>query len=429
MNFNIITLGCKVNQYESQVMKEMLENNGFTKSNDNNTADITIVNTCTVTAVSDAKNRKVIHKVRRNNPNGIIVLTGCMPQAFPDRKSDFDECDIVIGNKQHGILIPTINDYFLTHKQIIKIDKHDHKNSEFEPMAVNELDGHTRAFVKIEDGCDMFCTYCIIPHSRGRVRSKKLEDLKAELLTLASHGYKEVVLVGINLSAYGKNQKYSLADAVDIACSIDGIERVRLGSLEPEMMYDELIKRFSLQEKFCPQFHLSLQSGSDATLKRMQRRYNKSEYLKIVNSLRKHFINPSITTDVMVGFAGETDEEFNESLEFVKYIKFSKVHVFPYSRRKGTVADKMNNHIDNKTKEIRSKIMIDETKKSRKNFLNSQIGLIEDVLIEQHRDNKYYEGYTKNYTPIHIYAECITNQIYKVKITDAADDFCIGEIV
>ncbi len=429
MNFNIITLGCKVNQYESQAMREMLENNGFTKSNDNNKADITIINTCTVTAVSDAKNRKVIHKVRRNNPDGIIVLTGCMPQAFPDRTSDFQECDIVIGNKQRGILIPTINDYFLTHKKIIKIEQHDNKNLEFEPMAVNEFGGHTRAFVKIEDGCDMFCTYCIIPYSRGRVRSKKPEDLKAELITLASQGYKEVVLVGINLSAYGKNQDYNLADAVDIACSVEGIERVRLGSFEPEMMYDELIKRFSAQEKFCPQFHLSLQSGSDATLKRMRRRYNKAEYLEIVNSLRKNFINPSITTDVMVGFAGETDEEFNESLEFVKSVEFSKVHVFPYSRRKGSVADKMDNHIDNKTKEIRSKIMIAETDKSRKNFLNSQIGLVEDVLVERLRDGKYYEGYTKNYTPIHIYTECMTNQIYKVKITDAADDFCIGEIV
>lgn len=429
MNFNIITLGCKVNQYESQAMREMLENNGFTKSNDNNTADITIINTCAVTAVSDAKNRKVIHKVRRNNPDGIIVLTGCMPQAFPDRTSDFQECDIVIGNKQRGILIPTINDYFLTHKQIIKIEQHDNKNPEFEPMAVNQFGGHTRAFVKIEDGCDMFCTYCIIPYSRGRVRSKKPEDLKAELITLASQGYKEVVLVGINLSAYGKNQEYNLADAVDIACSVEGIERVRLGSFEPEMMYDELIERFSAQEKFCPQFHLSLQSGSDATLKRMHRRYNKAEYLKIVNSLRKNFINPSITTDVMVGFAGETDDEFNESLEFVKSVEFSKVHVFPYSRRKGSVADKMDNHVDNKTKEIRSKIMIAETDKSRKNFLNSQIGLIEDVLIERLRDGEYYEGYTKNYTPIHIYAKCKTNQIYKVKITDVDDDFCIGEIV
>ncbi|MGN0489148.1 MAG: tRNA (N(6)-L-threonylcarbamoyladenosine(37)-C(2))-methylthiotransferase MtaB [Ruminococcus sp.] len=428
MNYNIITLGCKVNQYESQAMSEMLEINGFTKSKDNNIADITIINTCTVTAVSDAKNRKIIHKTRRNNPDGIILLTGCMPQAFPDRVSDFDECDIVIGNKQRGMIIPAINEYLLTHKQIVKIEQHDNKNAEFETMSVSEFGGHTRAFVKIEDGCDMFCTYCIIPYSRGRVRSKNPEDLKKELINLAEKGYKEVVLVGINLSAYGKNQDFNLADAVDIACSIDGIERVRLGSFEPEMMYDELIKRFSAQEKFCPQFHLSLQSGSDATLKRMHRRYNKAEYMKIVNSLRRNFDNPSITTDVMVGFAGETDEEFNESLEFVKSVEFSKVHVFPYSRRKGSVADKMDNQVDNKTKEIRSKIMIAETDKSRKDFLNSQVGLVEDVLVERHREGGYYEGYTKNYTPVHIYSKCNTNEIYKIKITEAKDDFCIGEL-
>lgn len=430
MNFNIITLGCKVNQYESQAMSEMLKNNGFTPSTDKNVADITVINTCTVTAVSDGKNRKLLRKTRRNNPEGIIVLTGCMPQAFPDRYADFEDCDIVLGNKSRKLLIPSINDYLFNHNKIINILPHDNKNAEYEDITVNDFDGHTRAFVKIEDGCDRFCSYCIIPYSRGRVRSKKSDDLKKEIISLAANGYKEVVLVGINLSAYGKDLGVNLADAVDVACSVDGIENVRLGSFEPEMMYDELIKRFASQPKFCPQFHLSLQSGSNATLKRMRRQYSKEEYMAIVKALRDNFDNASITTDVMVGFAGETEEEFKESLDFVKSVGFSKVHVFPYSRRKGTSADKLDNHIDNHTKEIRAKEMIAVTDDMRKIFLRSQVGLEETVLVERLRQGGYYEGYTKNYTPVHIFTQSnISGQIVKVKITDSFDDYCEAVLI
>lgn len=430
MDFNIITLGCKVNQYESEAMSEFLLNNGFVKAENSDKADITIINTCTVTAVSDAKNRKVIRKARRNNPDGIIILTGCMPQAFPDRTEDFAECDIVLGNKRRKDLIPSIEAFLKNHQQIVNIEKHDNKNAEYEDITVNDFSGHTRAFVKIEDGCNRFCTYCIIPYSRGRVRSKKLENLKSEVEILAEKGYKEIVLVGINLSAYGENTDYNLADAVETVCAIDGIENVRLGSFEPEMMYDELVKRFSAQPKFCPQFHLSLQSGSNATLKRMHRQYTKEEYMKIVKTLRKYFDNPSITTDVMVGFAGETEEEFAESLEFVKSVGFAKVHVFPYSRRKGSKADTFDNHIDNATKDKRSKIMIAETEQSRIEFMNSQIGRIETVLVERLRQGGYYEGYTKNYTPVHIYSDKeLTNQIVNVKITEAKDDYCVGELI
>ena len=430
MNFNIITLGCKVNQYESQVMSELLRSNGFTLSESKDTADITIINTCTVTSVTDAKNRKILHKVRRNNPDGIVVLTGCMPQAFPDRVSDFEGCDIVLGNKRRKKLIEAINEFLTTHHQIIDIEEHDNKDAEYESVTVNNFDGHTRAFVKIEDGCNRFCSYCIIPYARGRVRSKKLEDLKKEIEVLAKKGYKEIVLVGINLSVYGQGEDFNLADAVDIVCSFDEIKRVRLGSFEPEMMYNELIKRFSKQEKFCPQFHLSLQSGCNATLKRMRRQYNQDEYMQIVNSLREHFDNPSITTDVMVGFAGETEEEFSESLEFVKKVGFSKVHVFPYSRRKGTLADKLDNHIDPKIKDIRSKKMIEECDILRRDFLESQVGRIEPVLIERFRNNDYYEGYTMNYTPIRVYSDKnLTGDIVDVKITQAFDDYCTGELI
>lgn len=430
MNFNIITLGCKVNQYESQTMSELLRNNGFTQSEDKDIADITIINTCTVTSVTDAKNRKVLHKVRRNNPNGIVILTGCMPQAFPDRVSDFEGCDIVLGNKHRANLISVIDEYLITRQQVIRIEAHDNKNAEFESTTLTNFEGHTRAFVKIEDGCNRFCSYCIIPYSRGRVRSKKLEDLRSEIKNLVASGYKEIVLVGINLSAYGQGEDFDLADAVDVVCEFDGIKRVRLGSFEPEMMYESLIKRFAAQDKFCPQFHLSLQSGCNATLKRMRRQYNTDEYMQIVNDLCANFDNASITTDVMVGFAGETDEEFEESLDFVKSVGFSKTHVFPYSQRKGTAADKMDNQISAKIKDIRSKIMIDVTNQCRRDFLISQIGRVESVLVERLRDGGYYEGYTKNYTPVHIFTDkdC-TGEIVNVKLTEAYDDYCVGELV
>ena len=430
MNFNIVTLGCKVNQYESEAMREMLLNNGFAESEDSDKADITIINSCTVTAASDAKNRKMIRKIRRNNPEGIIILSGCMPQAFPDIMPDFTQCDIILGNKSRKSLITSINEFLTTHNQVINIEKHDNKNPEYEEITVNDFSGHTRAFVKIQDGCNRFCSYCIIPYSRGRVRSKSLETIKKEVEVLSEKGYKEIVLVGINLSAYGANTEYNLADAVDIVCSVDKIKNVRLGSFEPEMMYDELVKRFSAQPKFCPQFHLSLQSGSNATLKRMHRQYTKEEYMDIVKTLRKYFVNPSITTDVMVGFAGETDEEFNESLNFVKAVGFAKVHIFPYSKREGTLAYKMDNHIDNSIKEKRCKILLEETEKSRREFLESQVGTIGKVLVERYRQDGYYEGYTKNYTPVHIVSQSdITGEIVDVKITECFDDYCAGELV
>ena len=430
MTYNIITLGCKVNQYESQLMSEILKANGFILSDNKDKADITIINTCTVTAVTDAKNRKTIHKVRRNNPEGIVVLTGCMPQAFPDRKSDFDGCDIVIGNKRRSDIVNYIND-FLTHRhQIIDIEAHDNKDAEYENLSVHTFDGHTRAFVKIEDGCNRFCSYCIIPYSRGRVRSKSPDVLREEIKELADNGYKEVVLVGINLSAYGQGEDFDLADAVDIVCGFDKIKRVRLGSFEPEMMYERLIKRFAEQKKFCPQFHLSLQSGCNATLKRMRRQYNTDEYLKIVEDLRSNFDNSSITTDIMVGFAGETDEEFEESVEFVKKVGFSKSHVFPYSQRKGTKADEMDNQVPKHIKDIRAKVMTEACDKLRKDFLRSQVGRAEEVLIERLRYNEYYEGYTMNYTPVHLYSDKeLTGEIVNVKIISSSDDYCVGELI
>ncbi len=425
MTFNIVTLGCKVNQYESQLMSEYMCDAGFTPLNDSS-ADISIINSCTVTSTSDSKNRKTINRIRRENPDAVIVLTGCMPQAFSNNTELFRDCDIVLGNVSRSQLVPSIKAYLLDRNQIINIAEHK-KGEDFEKMKVNKFLERTRAFVKIEDGCNRFCSYCIIPYARGRVRSKTLEDLKSEVEVLASKGYNEIVLVGINLSAYGQDIDATLSDAVECVCAIDGIERVRLSSLEPELMTEDVLFRLSQQEKFCPHFHLSLQSGCDETLKRMHRHYTGAEYAQIVSNIRRIFDNPSITTDIMVGFAGESDQEFEHSLAFADQIVFAKVHVFSYSRRKGTVADKLPNQVDPKLKSIRSKMMIDHTDKKRQEFLLTQVGLTEEVLFETRNAKGYYVGYTKNYTPVYTKSDTsLIGQIVKVKMTEAKPDYCIG---
>ena len=429
MNFNILTLGCKVNQYESQAMREDLLRHGFVLSNDKEKADVTVINTCTVTSVSDAKNRKLIHRVRRQNPDGIIVLTGCMPQAFPDDTEAFEGCDIVIGNRERAKLIPSIEAFMRDQRQFIEIPEHLNKGAQYEDLTVSSFGEHTRAFIKIEDGCNRFCSYCIIPYARGRVRSKPLEKLKAELQTVADNGYREVVLVGINLSAYGQGENFDLADAVDAACAVNGIERVRLGSLEPEQMDAQMIERLSRQNKFCPQFHLSLQSGCDKTLNAMNRHYDTAEYRRIVENLRSAFDNAAMTTDVMVGFAGETEEDFSASMEFVRSIGFSKVHVFPYSVRKGTKAEKMPDHVSPAEKEKRAKQMGELVEQSRQAFLRSQVGSTEEVLFERLRHG-YLEGYTKNYTPVHVNSTdgSLCGEIRRVRLTAVAEDWCEGEL-
>ncbi len=430
MNFNIVTLGCKVNQYESEAMREDMLAHGYSQAENKDFADIFIINTCTVTSVSDAKNRKLIHRIRRNNPSAVIVLTGCMPQAFPDEMKRFTECDIILGNKQRKKLIPSIEKFLNDNNPFTDISLHENKNFEYESLSVSSFGEHTRAFIKIEDGCNRFCSYCIIPYARGRVRSKPLDDLKRELENVALSGYREVVLVGINLSAYGLNEGFNLADAVEAACAVDGIERVRLGSIEPERMDEEMVKRLSAQPEFCPQFHLSLQSGCDNTLKAMNRHYTSAKYMEIVNRLRDSFKNAAITTDVMVGFAGETEEDFQSSMQFVKEVGFAKVHVFPYSQRRGTKAADAPNQVNPSVKEQRAKRMTALTDESRRDFLRSQVGLEEEVLFERLRHG-YLEGYTKNYTPVHVESDdaSLCSTIQKVRLVKAYDDYCGGVLL
>jgi len=429
MIFSVLTLGCKVNQYESQVIIKELTDFGYTFSEENKNLDICIINSCTVTANSDRKTRSLINRIRRDNPECIVVLTGCMPQAFPEKSAETSDADIIIGNTRRKNIGDIIERYLKTKERIIEVNEHRHGEA-FEEISIEKFEGKTRAFVKIEDGCDRFCSYCIIPYARGRVRSKSIEKIKSEISALAQNGHSEIVLVGINLSSYGKDLGLSINDAVTAACSVDGVERVRLGSLEPDLMTEEVIEKLAAEKKLCPQFHISLQSGCDDTLKRMNRKYLSNEYMSLVYALRKNFENCSITTDVMVGFAGESEEEFNASCEFVKRVGFARVHVFAYSRRAGTRAYDFPKQVTNAVKEKRSRIMSELAAESMKTFLNSQVGKVMPVLFEQPAENGMFEGYTPNYTRVLVSTDRpLHNEIKNVKVTDVCDDYVIGEIL
>ena len=426
MLFSVYNFGCKVNQYESQVMTELMIQQGYVYTNDKDKADIIIINSCTVTAMADNKVLKLMRHIKRARPETIVVLTGCMPQAYPEKTAEIMQADIVLGNSSRGELPEEIEKYLADGKRIVNVHKYT-KNSDFEQVCVSEFEERTRAFIKIEDGCHRYCSYCIIPYARGPVRSKPPETLRREVEHLAKHGYKEIVLVGINLSAYGNDIGLHLCDAVECVCSVDGVERVRLGSLEPERMDKESIERLSKQPKFCPQFHLSLQSGCGETLKRMHRHYTPDQYRKIVSDLRKAFDNCAITTDVMVGFAGETEEEFSESISFVKETGFAKVHVFPYSQRSGTVAYNAPDQVSGSVKALRSKLMSDAAAQTRKAFLEGMVGRTESVLFEQPTKDGFWSGYTKNYTPVKAKSDRIlSGEIIEVKIISTDGESCEG---
>ncbi len=423
------TLGCKVNQYESEYMSEVLKNAGFTIVSPNEDADYYIVNSCTVTATADQKTRQNVRKFKRKHPNSVIILTGCMPQAFPESAEELAEADIVLSNKNNDDILDLINKYSTDKNRIIKIEKH-HSGDEFQSCKINDFNERIRAFVKIEDGCDRFCSYCIIPMSRGRVRSKNPDDLRNEVETLGNHGIKEIVLVGINLSSYGKGKDFNIVDAVKICADNENICRVRLGSLEPDHITDAVIDGLSKIEKFCPQFHISLQSGCDKTLKNMNRHYTAEEYKALCQKLRTTFDDATITTDVMVGFTDESEEDFNESLEFVKDIEFEKVHVFPYSQREGTVASRRGDNIPKSTKECRASIMIEAAKGSRLKYFDSLIGSEQTVLFESNEGNNIYQGYTRNYVPVRYRSDKnIIGQEIKVTIesVDTNNDICIAK--
>lgn len=422
------TLGCKVNQYETEYMSELLKKAGFEIVPPEEKADYYIINSCTVTATADQKTRQSVRRFKRRHPDSAVILTGCMPQAFPEDAEVLTEADIVMSNKNDFDILKLINEYEQKKTRLVRIEKHK-TGDEFRYCSIDGFNDRIRAFVKIEDGCDRFCSYCIIPESRGRVRSKKPEDLKKEIENLADSAIKEIVLVGINLSAYGKGEDYNIVDAVKICADTNGIERVRLGSLEPDHITDDIIRQLSQIHKFCPQFHLSLQSGCNKTLKNMNRHYTSEEYRALCEKLRNAFDSTSITTDVMVGFNEETDDDFTESLDFVKSIGFEKVHVFPYSQRNGTAASRKGDSVPKQEKEKRAQIMIEETEKIRLEYLKGLVGKSAEVLFENEILPGVFQGYTKNYFPVRKKSEKdnLLGKILNVKITDYCDEFCIAE--
>jgi len=425
MNILFQTLGCKVNQYETEAMREALLACGHTSDKDLS-VDAVIINSCTVTAESDRKTRQLVRRCRREFPNAIIALTGCMVQAFPDDANKLTEADIIIGNRDITKIVEAINNYQNT--RIFSVVEH--KNGDlYNTIGLSNFNERTRAFMKIEDGCDRFCTYCIIPFARGRVRSRAVADVKAEAERLAKNGFCEIVLVGINLTSYGKGEDFNICDAIDAVCQVDGIKRVRLGSLEPDHITDEMLSRFKSQPKFCPQFHLSLQSGCDATLKRMNRHYDSAFYKDLVNRIRNTFENAAITTDIMVGFAGETQEEFNQSLDFAKKIGFARAHIFAYSRRNGTIAAGLKSQVSNTDKQNRAHLMAEATKQTEIEFLKRQVGNVYPVLFES-QENSLAEGYTPNYTRVVVSTKkTLTGQILSVLIDSVKDDYCIGKLI
>lgn len=413
-------LGCKVNAYETEAMQEMLEQAGYEIVPFKEGADVYVINTCTVTNIADRKSRQMLHRARKMNPDAIVVAAGCYVQA-QDKNGVVDPCiDIVLGNNKKKDLIRALEEYQDAHgmKDVEDISR----TKEYESLHLTKPGDHTRAYIKVQDGCNQFCTYCIIPYARGRVRSRETEDVLEEVKTLAGNGYKEVVLTGIHLSSYGIDfdGERHLLDLIQAVHGIDGIERIRLGSLEPGIITEEFAKAISELPKMCPHFHLSLQSGCDATLKRMNRRYTSAEYVERCRILRKYFENPALTTDVIVGFPGETEEEFEESRAFVDSIDFYETHIFKYSRREGTKAAVMENQVSESIKAERSNVLIELGEKKRRAYEESFIGKEVEVLVEEdvEIDGKTVQtGHTKEYMKIALQTnENLKNCVVKVQI-------------
>lgn len=398
-------LGCKVNSYETEAMEQILAKAGYeiVKFGEE-LADIYIINTCSVTNIADRKSRQMLHKAKKLNPEAVVIATGCYVQAEGENIKKDEAVDIVIGNNKKNDLLQIIDNYYndkSNNSEIIDINK----EQAYEEMSIESVYEHTRAYIKIQDGCNQFCSYCIIPYTRGRVRSREPESVINEVKRIVKNGYREIVLTGIHLSSYGidKEEEEGLLKLICSLNEIEGLDRIRLGSLEPRIVTDKFASTIANLDKMCPHFHLSLQSGCDATLKRMNRRYDTAEYFSKCELLRKYFDNPAITTDVIVGFPGETQEEFLITKEFLEKVHFYEMHIFKYSRRKGTVADKREDQIQDTIKNERSKILLSLEKNMSEDFRNQFIGSTKDVLFEECvviNGKQCVVGHTKEYLKV-----------------------------
>ena len=416
-------LGCKVNAYELEAMEQMLKNAGYEIVPFAPGADIYIINTCTVTNIADRKSRQMLHKAKKMNEGAIVVATGCYVQTASEKIAEDLSIDIIVGNNKKKEIVEILQEYFKEHKKNYIIDIN--KTDEYEDLEIATVTEHTRAHLKIQDGCNNFCSYCIIPYARGRIRSRKMDSIKDELERLANNGFKEVVFTGINLSCYDDNGK-KLIDVIELAENTEGIERIRLGSLDPEVVTEEFAHRLSKVTKICPHFHLSMQSGCDTTLKAMNRHYTSEEYYNKCMLLREKFINPAFTTDVIVGFPQESDEDYATTREFVKKVGFSELHVFKYSRRDGTVAAKMIGQVDETIKSKRSEDLISVGESLKENYRKEKIGEKVSVLFEEEKEIngiKYQVGHTKEYIEVAVETkENLAGKIEEVFLKDFIDN-------
>lgn len=415
-------LGCKVNAYETEAMQQALMEEGYEIVPFSGYADVYIVNTCTVTNMADRKSRQMLHRAKKKNPDAVIVAAGCYVQG---KGESADECiDIIVGNNRKKDIVSILAQYEREKREKVLDARLDiSRAGEYEELHLTQTAEHTRAYIKVQDGCNQFCSYCIIPYVRGRVRSRSLKSVRDEVEKLAKKGYKEVVLTGIHLSSYGVDLdkgSESLLSLISCIHEVDGIERIRLGSLEPGIITEEFAKKLSGLLKICPHFHLSLQSGCNATLKRMNRRYTTEEYYEKCCLLRKYFKNPALTTDIITGFPGETEEEFEESKNFIDKVDFYETHIFKYSKREGTKAAAMENQVPEDVKNKRSAVLLELGRKKQEIYENALIGTVQEVLIEEEelcKDGRYGIGHTKEYVKIRQKSEGKQlNQIVNVEI-------------
>lgn len=424
------TLGCKVNQYETNAMIERFIKANYEIVDFEELSDIYVINTCTVTNMSDRKSRQIIRRVKQINPNSILVVTGCYAQVASKELEKIEEIDLIVGNTEKKDIVNIVENY---KKDISgKYEISDINNQkEFVDFGTTTYTEKTRAVIKVQDGCNNFCSYCIIPYAKGRVRSRKLESVIDEIKSIAQKGIQEVVITGIHVASYGldfKDENIRLIDLLEEINKVEGIKRIRLGSLEPNIITDEFVQRLKNVDKICDHFHLSLQSGCTETLKRMNRKYTTEDFEKVVERLRNAFPNVALTTDIIVGFPDETDEEFNTTYEYLKKIKFYKMHVFKYSQRKGTRAAVMPNQIDGNIKEERSHKLIELSNRNEEEFLDRYIGKEVYVLFEQ-EEGEYIKGHTSNYLVVKAKGKELENKMLRVKITSREGDELIGKIM
>jgi len=422
------TLGCKVNQYETEAICELFRKKGYEVCDFEGYADIYVINTCTVTGMSDRKSRQIIRRAKSQNENAYIIVTGCYAQTAPDEVRKIDGVNLVLGTKEREKIVELCEAHFSEDFYACQNDiMHTH---DFEPLKISDFSGRTRAYIKVQEGCNQFCSYCIIPYARGAIRSRELSDVLKETQRLAESGFTEVTFVGIHIASYGLDKGgYTLADLLLAADKVDGIKRIRLSSIEPMTLNAEFVEKISGAKKLCHHFHLSLQSGCDETLKRMNRKYTTDEYFDIVSGLRKAFPDVAITTDIMVGFPGETDAEFAKTCAFLEKVSFSAAHIFKYSRRKGTPADRFPNQVLSEVKAERSKKVKEITDKSQLCFMQKFIGTRMEVLFEQ-RQGAYFEGKTDNYMNVLVKTDRDLSGIYKtVLLKQIKNGSFIGEIV